>query len=160
MSTNFYLIKPISEEARAKAHALLDEALDNNSTGWYEIEELLKAERCEIHLGHRACGWQFLWRAHHECPNMTLLQIQAFIRAKLNEGYHIEDEYRQTFTFDEFFDEEVGESLYAHFDAENNRVYHNHETYLKDHPEDRYMYHGCVEFYSSDGLRYTTRDFS
>lgn len=75
-----------------------------------------------IHIGKRSYGWRFLWDAHefrYFEPNED--SIYEF----LNSGI-IKDEYGREFTYKEFMDGEVGDSLTEGFDLE--KYYAEYDT--------------------------------
>ena len=112
MGTNFYAILPVKKRTTNKLRELADK-LDakeqiNIDNELYDIKEELKDH--EVHLGKRSCGWAFLWDANNlKYYEPTLASIKKFIDD--NNGT-IVDEYGVEFTWDEFINDEIGNSLH------------------------------------------------
>lgn len=113
MGTNFYAIIPVKKRTTNKLRELADKLEDtsrkvNVENELYEIGEELKDH--EIHLGKRSCGWAFLWDANNlKYYEPTLASIKKFIED--NNG-KIVNEYGEKFTWDEFINDEIGNSLH------------------------------------------------
>lgn len=162
MGTNFYLKRiPTKEEIDE-----IKEKLDNS-----EFEEaigLIQEHTREEHIGKRSCGWQFHFDlSKPQYPGdvssngmdippeeFSLEMLKKYIQSHLMENWKLMDEYNQTFTEQEFFEEEVGDSLYQ------GEKYHNMDTYSKKYPERTCHWGKNTEYTSPDGLRYDTRNFS
>ena len=112
MGTNFYAIIPVKKRTTNKLRELADK-LDakeqiNIDNELYDIKEELKDH--EVHLGKRSCGWAFLWDANNlKYYDPTLASIKKFIDD--NNGT-IVDEYGVEFTWDEFINDEIVNSLH------------------------------------------------
>ena len=154
MSTNYYLRKKLtSEESREifkfikSKYEEFDSQVIKNIYGIeyalddfiYEVKEFARQYINEIHIGKRSYGWQFLWDYHGgKYYRSSLEDIKKFLS---NPDYEIVDEYGETYTFEQFFNEKVGKSLY---EGKNGL-----EEGLSSH------------FFISDGLRFSSHeDFS
>lgn len=154
MGTNFYLRKKLtSEESREifkfikSKYEEFDSQVIKNIYGIdyalddfiYEVKEFTRQYINEIHIGKRSFGWQFLWDYHGgKYYRASLEDIKKFLS---NPDYEIVDEYGETFTFEQFFNEEVGKSLYEG----KNGLEEGLSSY----------------FFISDGLRFSSyEDFS
>lgn len=151
MGTNFYLC----HVPTAKEHEEMQKLF---------IEKQYKALRDKLdkvlhvyHIGKRSCGWQFLFEAgkgdlgpddngYYRNTNPWSNNLQSLKEWLSKPEYVIQDEYGKIFTPEQFWNEEVGNSLYN--DPEK---YINCEQYYKDKP--KYFDNG--EFTSSDGLRFS-----
>lgn len=113
MGTNFYAIIPVKKRTTNKLRELADKLDDtsrkvNVENELYEIGEELKDY--EVHLGKRSCGWAFLWDANNlKYYEPTLASIKKFID---DNNAKIVDEYGVEFTWDEFINDEIGNSLH------------------------------------------------
>ena len=156
MGTNFYARHiPTEAEYVEMQKALTERQLD-------KLEELIKQSKAEYHIGKRSCGWQFLFAPHVKLRSgfensgkivspweNTLESIKKYLSRSDVEIY---DEYGQKFTPDEFWNEEVGESLYN--DPEH---YINGDQYYKKYPNQRSsMFLENTEFTTEEGLRFST----
>lgn len=147
MGTNFYYKIPLKKRDKEVLHGMIDNLPE---CGFNEINEKLAEleQETNIHLGKRSYGWQFLWDYHNgKFYKASLKSIKEFIR--YNNGW-IEDEYGQTFTMEEFFNDEIGDRLYL--DENHCDAYQYH----KNHPEEPLHYNIHEhEFQSEDGLRFS-----
>ena len=125
MGTNFYLRKKASNIDKEKILSYLDSEyeklrkqvsiniydLDYSLENFcYEIKLNNAPYTEEIHIGKRSYGWQFLWDYHKgKYFEANLESIKKFLSNPL---YEIANEYGEVFTLEQFFDEEVGKSLY------------------------------------------------
>lgn len=125
MGTNFYLRKKVSNKDKEELLSYLDskyaelrKQINTNPYGlryalddfYYEVTSDLCPYNNDIHIGKRSAGWQFLWDYHGgKYYRASLEDIKKFLS---NPDYEIVDEYGETFTFEQFFNEEVGKSLY------------------------------------------------
>ena len=113
MGTNFYAILPMKKKTTNKLRELADKLEDtsqkvNVENELYEIGEELKDHK--VHLGKRSCGWAFLWDANNlKYYEPILASIKKFIDD--NNGT-IVNEYGEKFTWDEFINDEIGNSLH------------------------------------------------
>ena len=113
MGTNFYAIIPVKKRTTNKLRELANKLEDtsqqvNVENELYEIGEELKDH--EVHLGKRSCGWAFLWDANNlKYYEPTLASIKKFID---DNNAKIQDEYGVEFTWDEFINNEIGNSLH------------------------------------------------
>lgn len=125
MGTNYYLRKKTSNIDKEKILSYLDSEYEKLrkqvSINIYDLDMSLE-DFCyeiklnnapyieEIHIGKRSFGWQFLWDYHGgKYYRASLEDIKKFLS---NPDYEIVDEYGETYTFEQFFNEEVGKSLY------------------------------------------------
>lgn len=103
MGTNYYRIKPITEEQRQELHQKLDNVLDNRCAKW-DLEEALEAieKEHQTHICKSSCGWQVCfdhnWGEFYQ-PNRK--SLEEFLS---EEGTYIEDEYGERISYDEFWD--------------------------------------------------------
>lgn len=156
MGTNFYARHIVTEsEYEEMQKALTDRQLD-------KLEKLIRDAKRQYHIGKRSGGWQFLF-----CPHVklrrgfgnsgevvspwenTLVSLKEYLSRPDVEIY---DEYGRKFTPDEFWNEEVGKSLYN--DPEK---YINGEQYYKKYPNQRSgIFMEDTEFTTEEGLRFST----
>lgn len=144
MGTNFYAKHIITESE----YNQMEEALANRKVE--DLKALLKVidEDQTYHIGKRSYGWQFLFESKPWEPNLQ--SIKDFLNRPDIEIY---DEYGKKFTVDQFWNEEVGESLYN-----NPEKYINGAQYDEEYPS--IMASSSYEFTSKDGLRFSkTSDF-
>lgn len=159
MGTNFYAhIKPSKEQHEEMVKLL-------NQKQYEQLKEMINDVMVKYHIGKRSYGWQFLFSPHksknaweQEMPwENTLQSIKDFLA---REDVEICDEYGTQFTPEQFWDEEIGDSLYN--DPEkyiNVKQYYESGTDGLEHawwvkPEDH-------EFITKEGLRFsTTPEFS
>lgn len=156
MGKNFYA-RHIATEAEYEEmqKALEERQLDR-------LSDLINRSKAGYHIGKRSCGWQFLF-----CPHLklrrgfvnsgeivspwenTLASLKEYLSRPDVEIY---DEYGKKFTPDEFWNEEVGESLYN--DPEK---YINGDQYYKKYPNQRSgIFLEDTEFTTEEGLRFST----
>lgn len=150
MGTNFYAKRiPTSQEikeAKAKLGKMLIGALDRG-----EFNEYLDKVDTWVHLGKRSYGWQFLWQENKDYYDSNLKSIKEFLKQP---NWEIYDEYDRKFTVKQFFEEEIGESLYN-----NPEKYINLEQYYNKHPNE-FIISTDHEYNREDGLRFAKGDFS
>lgn len=102
MGTNYYRIKPITEEQRQELHKKLDNLLDNRSQKW-DLEEALEEfeKKHQTHICKSSCGWQINfdhnWGKYYQ-PNRK--SLEEFLS---EEGTWIEDEYGDKISYDDFW---------------------------------------------------------
>lgn len=154
MSTNFYLRRKLTIKENRKILDFINskymEFTNQVVNNIYNIESFLdtftrevtnetKEYIKEIHIGKRSFGWQFLWDYHGgKYYRANLEDVKKFLS---NPDYEIVDEYGETYTFEQFFNEEVGKSLYEG----RNGLEEGLSSY----------------FFISDGLRFSSyEDFS
>ena len=153
MGTNYFLCHVPTVKEHLEMQELLAkkqyEALKN------KIEEVTH----QYHIGKRSCGWQFLFEAgkggtdnnfEYYVKNPWTNNLQSLKEWLSKSEYVIKNEYGVIFTSEQFWNEEVGESLYNDPDK-----YINCEQYYKDKPR----YFDNREFTSSDGLRFSISEF-
>lgn len=102
MGTNYYRIKPITEEQRQELHKKLDNVLDNRNQKW-DLEEALEIIEREhqTHICKSSCGWQINfdhnWGKYYQ-PNRK--SLEAFLSEP---NTWIEDEYGDKISYDDFW---------------------------------------------------------
>lgn len=146
MGTNFYYKIPLKKRKINELRELITEDP-------YSLEEIIEQyENIKkthiIHLGKRSFGWQFLWDTqNNEYYANNLKSIIEFLNSG---GGHIEDEYGEKFTTEEFLKDEIGNCLYkddTHCDA---------WSYHAKYPNEPIYYDiNSSEFISKDGLRFS-----
>lgn len=152
MGTNFYLRRRLSIQDQRNL-------LEDIRYGNYDSADRLISFK--VHIGKRSAGWKFLWDANNfEYFNPTKESIFDFLKSG-----RIFDEYGREFTFEEFINDEVGESLNTGYDLEtyeksNPRMDRSYYFYRREELERfREKYDQDVnefgEFYIDD-LRFTT----
>lgn len=67
------------------------------STNFYMLDGFYREER---HLGQRAGGWQFLFRAY---PELHIVDAKVWLQ-QLDRATWIKDEYGREYTIDEFLE--------------------------------------------------------
>ena len=126
------------------------------------LKEKTEEATHRYHIGKRSHGWQFLFEAgkgdlkpdndgYYRLNNPWANNLKSVKEWLSKSEYIIQDEYGTFFTSEQFWNEEVGESLYNDPDK-----YINCEQYYKDRPR----YFDNREFTSSDGLRFSMSEFS
>ena len=160
MGTNFYLC----HVPTVKEHLEMQELLAKRQ---YEaLKEKIEKATHQYHIGKRSCGWQFLFEAGSgeedtrpnflsDCEFQYLKNpwsnnLQSLKEWLSKSEYVIQDEYGGVFTPEQFWNEEVGKSLYNDPDK-----YINCGQYYKGKPR----YFDNREFTSSDGLRFSMSEF-
>lgn len=102
MGTNYYRIKPITEEQRQELHKKLDNVLDKRGQR-FDLEQALEEVENEhrVHICKSSCGWQVCfdhnWGKYYK-PNRK--SLEAFLS---EEGTWIEDESGDRISYDEFW---------------------------------------------------------
>lgn len=153
MGTNFYYNIPIKERDKKALHEMVDKLPEIDIDDIKDkLEEIEKGH--SIHLGKRSYGWQFLWNYHNgDLYGASLKSIKKYLKDK---GGTIRDEYGVAFTIDEFFNNEIKDSLYK--DENHCDAYQYHQKYPN---EPLYYNIADYEFQSEDGLRFSKHeDFS
>ena len=156
MGTNFYLC----HVPTIKEHIEMQELLAKKQ--YEELKEKIGETTHRYHIGKRSCGWQFLFEAgngsltpeddgYYRLNNPWSNNLESLKEWLSNNEYVIQDEYGTFFTQEQFWNEEVGESLYNDPDR-----YINCDQYYKGNPR----YFDNREFTSSDGLRFSISEFS
>lgn len=178
MGTNFYAILPVKKVTKDRFYELA-ELIDKNKVdlaiySLYDLSEELKTYK--VHLGKRSYGWAFLWDLNElKYYGPELKAIEKFIK---DNKATIEDEYGNTFTWDQFINDEIGKSLHIHTETLPNgeeRRYDSSATYkdgssyymFPQYAEIRYKleaYEGSIqkgEFITPDNIRFALfTDFS
>ena len=173
MGTNFYAKRIPTKERKAKLYTLVYDQMDVvkvvkmiDNGDFYAARNFInefaesfeeEVERLEerIHLGKRSCGWQFLWHYHGgKYYKDNLESIKEFLS---NPDIIIEDEYHETFTLDEFLNNEIGGIIYKTDDLWDLPAYYKH---CREMGKNIYETGLDREFISDDGLRWTSDDFS
>lgn len=144
MGTNFYYKIPIKPREVKKLRDAIKPIMDFD-----DFRDLFNAiiEGHVIHLGKRSAGWQFLWNFNNgKYFEANLQSIKDFLK---DGGGFIEDEYSETFTLEEFFEDEIKACLYKDEDHCDMTSYH-----IKYPNEPIYCDPTGYEF-QSDGLRFS-----
>lgn len=171
MGTNYYRIKPITEEQRQELHRRLDNVLDNRGQKWYleEALEIIEREH-QTHICKSSCGWQVCfdhnWGKFYQ-PNRK--SLEEFLS---EEGTYIEDEYGDRISCDEFWDfvKKHNENPHNNWTSKSYREYEKsqgvwHRLYVDDNMEKCKMLFGIdsdgENDFTVDGLRFAVySDFS
>lgn len=178
MGTNFYAIIPVKKRLTDKLRELADQ-LDFNPGYIYEADNDLynfkeELKKQVVHLGKRSGGWVFDWDGNnmeYYVPNLK--SIKNFIDTS---HAQIIDEYQQTYTWDEFINEELADVLYDTPELMNGQRYYNqypeHRTgYYREYDKaiamyrpyakDKFIDPNYHDFITKDGLRFSLfTDFS
>ena len=141
MGTNFYKVLPAPEDFPKQVKKVLDvielELIRYGEISYDTQEKLdnLSKSKRSIHLGKRSCGWQFIWNHNNgEYYDVNIDSIKEFLESP----GHIEDEYGEIFTVEQFFEEEIKNFLWG--DDERHNC--NGTSYYKKHPEEKYYHYG------------------
>ena len=140
MGTNFYKVLPTPEDYPKQVKKVLEEIelelIRDGEVSYKTQEELnnLSKSKRSIHLGKRSCGWQFLW--NHNNGKYYDVNIDS-IKEFLESPGHIEDEYGEIFTVEQFFEEEIKNFLWGDHEIHND----NGTSYYKKHPEKAYQHY-------------------
>ena len=121
--------------------------MDGKIQDW-EFQEYFETKIDKFHIGKRSGGWQFLWQYQPKYYHDDLQSIKKFLSTG---DYEIIDEYGRSFSFDDFINDELDGFLYSGY---------THETYMKDHPEEKPIPHQYHDWITSDGLRFVNGEFS
>lgn len=147
MGTNFYYKIPLKKREVKELRDMITETPDYDEIT-YKLDEVKDSH--EVHLGKRSYGWQFLWNYHNgKYYKPTLASIKDFLE---NGGGHIEDEYGEVFTIEQFFGDEIKNFLYK--DDNHCDAYSYHEKHL----EDPLTYDITMHEFTNDNLRFSRHD--
>ena len=171
MGTNYYRIKPITEEQRQELHKKLDTVLDNRGQKW-DLEEALEIIEREhqTHICKSSCGWQICfdhnWGKYYK-PNRK--SLEAFLSEK---GTWIEDEYGEKISYEDFWDmvekhngnphNSWTSKSYEEYERNNGRTYPKYCSEFIEKCKQAFGIdsHGETDF-TVDGLRFAVySDFS
>lgn len=103
MGTNYYRVKPLTEEQRQEAHRKLDEVLDDKIP-WWDFQEMVEGldKQCRTHICKTSFGWQVCfdhnWGKYYQ-PNRK--SLEEFLS---EEGTYIKDEYGDKISYKDFWD--------------------------------------------------------
>ena len=144
MGTNFYAQQMPTPEETEKIKQLVSEG------NYLELKEYLEDVTKNYHIGKRSGGWQFIFAIQDDGPmpwGDTLEDIKKYLS---RDDVKIMDEYGESFTPEQFWNEEVGDSLYN--DPEK---FIDLDQYYAKHPD---LYHRANnnEYTSKEGLRFCT----
>ena len=145
MGTNFYLRRIPTE----KEHQEMQEKLMQKQ--YEELQELISEYTVVYHIGKRSGGWQFLFEPHkdnyHQNPwDNTLESLKKCLS---DPNYEIFNEYGEKFTSEQFWEKEVGKSLYN--DPKHYINGHQFDQMQKNDP-----FTANYEFITKEGLRFST----
>lgn len=146
MGTNFYAHRIPSEEEKS----IIREKVELYFKGIIRKDDIFEGFEFldNIHLGKRSSGWQFAWREHSNLYKDNLESIKEFLT---NPNIIITDEYGESFTYDEFY-EEIKDFLY-------NDDYHIDIQEYYERYSDKHAAYDGTEYTTRDGLRFIKVDF-
>lgn len=140
MGTNFYKVLPTPEDYPKQVKKVLEkielELIRDGEVSYETQEELnnLSKSKRSIHLGKRSCGWQFCWNHNNgEYYDVNIASIKEFLESP----GHIEDEYGEIFTVEQFLEDEIKDALWGDHEWHNL----NGTTYNKKYPKEAHYYH-------------------
>lgn len=161
MGTNFYCRKiPTASEMKQMQQLLAKRQYE-------QLQEMINTAAKEYHIGKRSGGWQFLFAPHIKRRSgfsntgqivspweETIDSIKNYLS---REDVEIYNEYGETFSFYDFWTEEIGNCLFN--DPEK---YINSEQYYKKYPSQKSnIFLEPMEFTTEEGLRFSTdEDFA
>ena len=163
MSTNFYLKRKLPKQKK------LDIISNIENDEWDKVYELVSEakEETNIHLGKRSYGWQFLWALNGEKyykPNEDSIDKFLFNEINLHNA-KIVDEYDDEFTLEQFWNEEVGDSLRNGKVTDEdwitqNNIYSKRDWFgEKKQWAEKHKVNWCGNFISEDGLKFCIEEF-
>lgn len=159
MGVNFYCRKiPTASEMKEMQQALTERQYD-------KLQKLIDTATKQYHIGKRSGGWQFLFAPHIKRRSgfydsgqvvspweETIASLKNYLS---REDVEIYNEYGDKFTFYEFWNEEIGDSLFN--DPEN---YINSKQYYEKYPNQKSgLFLEDTEFTTEEGLRFSTNDY-
>lgn len=163
MSTNYYLKRKISTDKKSEiiSHIKHDE--------WDKVSELISEviKYSKIHLGKRSYGWQFVWALNGEKyykPNKKSINDFLFNEIYKHDAI-LTDEYEREIPLDQFWNEEIGESLkHGKITDEDwmsqNNISCSRNWFGEDKKwAEKYNVNFCGNFISEDGLKFCINDF-
>lgn len=107
MGTNFHIRRKLNQNEK---YTIIQSIVNDD---YEKARILINQEDLEIHIGKLSGGWKFLWNVHNfKYFNPTK---EDFIKFLKTYG-QIFDEYGRKYTFEEFWDNEVGEIRYTGID--------------------------------------------
>lgn len=118
MGTSFYLKQKLSEKDKQIAIGLI------KSDEYNKVREMLPND---IHIGRRSWGWRFHW--DHNYFKFFKPSKESLIEW-LKSGQIVDDDGKE-FTFDQFWNEQIANSLYKGCDM---------DSYVKEHPKEHSIY--------------------
>ena len=132
MGTNYYLC----HVPTVKEHLEMQELLAKKQ--YEDLKNKIEKSTHRYHIGKRSCGWQFLFEAgkgglksgddgYYRLNNPWSNNLQSLKEWLSKSEYVIQNEYGDIFTSEQFWNEEVGKSLYNDPDR-----YINCGQYYKD----------------------------
>ena len=150
MGTNIYArLHPDNKERSKLALKIKDAIMTNEPDMYYQIENILKEHKEKypvIHLGKQSCGWKFLWAPNPKYYSDNKRSINLFLH---REDVLLYNEYGDILTPQEVWDD------YANSDGLTD------EEWVKEHPEDEWMFENHYDTITTEGLRFAnTNDFS
>lgn len=150
MGTNIYArLHPDNKERNKLALQIKDAIMTNEPDMYYQIENILneyKKKYPVIHLGKRSAGWKFLWAPNPNYYRDNKRSIDLFLH---REDVLLYNEYGDILTPQEVWDD------YANCDGLTD------EEWVKEHPEDEWMFENHYDNITVEGLRFaSTNDFN
>lgn len=150
MGTNIYArLHPDNKERSKIALKIKDAIMSNEPDMYYQIYNILdeyKKKYPVIHLGKRSGGWDFLWAPNPEYYQANKQSIDLFLHRK---DVLLYNEYGDILTPQEVWDD------YANYEGLTD------EEWVKEHPEDAWMYENRHDVITPEGLRFASaNDFS
>ena len=150
MGTNIYArFHPDNQERKKLALKIKDAIMTNESDVYDQIENILEEYKSKypvIHLGKRSAGWKFLWAPNPDYYQATKASINLFLN---REDVLLYNEYGEVLTPPEIWDD------YANCDGWTD------DDWIKEHPEDEWMYKNHHDIITTEDLRFaSTNDFS
>ena len=154
MGTNYYCRKiPTVAEMKEMQQALTERQYD-------KLQHLIDTNAKEYHIGKRSYDWQFLFAPHIKRRSgfynsgqivspweETIESIKSYLS---REDIEIYDEYGQKFSFYDFWNDEIGDSLFNDPD-----MYMNGTDYHNKYPNEPVIF-SDTEFTTEEGLRFST----
>lgn len=126
MGTNYYIRRQLSQNEK---YTIIQSIVNDD---YEKAKIIINQKDSEVHIGKRSAGWKFLWNVNkfkYFHPNK-----ESFIKFLKTYG-QIFDEYGREYSFEEFWNNEVGEFLYTGLDLKS--YYEENKELYKYHPEDK-----------------------
>lgn len=163
MSTNYYLKRKVSAGKKSEIISRI------KHDEWDKASELFSEamKYSKIHLGKRSYGWQFVWALNGEkYYKPSQKSINDFLSDEIcKHGSNLIDEYEREITLDQFWNDEIGDSLRRGKITDEDWMLQNNIRYSRNwFGEDKkwaekYNVNFCGNFISEDGLKFCINDF-